>query len=155
MVMKVNFRKNDKINPRVFKEGVVRVGFFEGIRYDEKRSVAQVAKWNEYGVPKNIGSKIPARPFMRPAVFEKKQEYEALLRSEYKKAIKDKKNTMVVLRKFGEMVVEAIKDQIRNGNYAPNAPATIKAKGGRSKPLIDTKLMLNSVDYKAEEVKGL
>lgn len=155
MVMKATFRKNKNQNPRMFREGVVRVGFFEGSKYDDNTPVAQVARWNEYGVPKDVGSRIPARPFMRPAVFEKKQELTALLRSEYKKAFKDKRNTMEVLKKFGEKVVFEIQNQILTGNYVPNAPATIKAKGGRSKPLYDTGLMLNSVSYKAEEVKRL
>ncbi|MBP5789226.1 MAG: hypothetical protein J6W29_03225 [Neisseriaceae bacterium] len=150
MVMKATFRKNKNQNPRMFREGVVRVGFFEGSKYDDNTSVAQVARWNEYGT-----SNAPSRPFMRPAVFEKKQELTALLRSEYKKAFKDKRNTMEVLKKFGEKVVFEIQNQILTGNYVPNAPATIKAKGGRSKPLYDTGLMLNSVSYKAEEVKRL
>lgn len=153
MVMKVDFRKNKRLNPKMFKEGVVRVGFFEGSRYDDDTPVAQVARWNEYGVPRGSGERIPPRPFMRPAVFEKKNELTALLRSEYKKAFKDNKNTMQVLKKFGEKVVFEIQNQIITGNYVPNAPATIKAKGGRSKPLYDTGLMLNSVDYKAEEIK--
>lgn len=147
MVMKVTYQKNRNVSPKMFKEGVVRVGFFEGSKYDDDTYVAQVARWNEYGT-----SSAPSRPFMRPAVFEKKQELTAFLRSEYKKAFKDKKNTMEVLKKFGEKVVLEIQTQILTGNYVPNAPATIKAKGGRSKPLYDTGLMLNSVNYKAEEV---
>ena len=42
MVMKVDFRKNDKINPRVFKEGVVRVGFFV-YGYDENEKLVAFA----------------------------------------------------------------------------------------------------------------
>ena len=150
MVMKATFKKNKNIDPRKFKEGVVRVGFFEGSKYDDDTYVAQVARWNEYGT-----RTAPSRPFMRPAVFERKQELNAFLRSQYKQAFKDKKDTMKVLRKFGEKVVLAIQMQILTGNYVPNAPATIKAKQGRSKPLYDTGLMLSSVNYKAEEVKRL
>lgn len=148
MVMKATFKRNKNINPKMFKEGVVRVGFFEGVRYEDDTPVAKVARWNEYGT-----GHAPARPFMRPAVFEKKQELTALLRSEYKKAFKDKRNTMQVLETFGRKVVLDIQTQILTGNYVPNAPATIKAKGGRTKPLYDTGLMLYSVSYQAEEVK--
>lgn len=148
MVMKVDFRKNDKINPRIFKEGVVRVGFFDTAKYDDDTYVAQVARWNEFGIG------VPERPFMRPAVFEKKAELNAFLRSKYKQAIKDKKDTMKVLRLFGEEVVKDIQSQIWNGHYVRNAPSTI-ARKGRNKPLIDTEFMVNNVNYKAEEVKGL
>lgn len=147
MVMKATFRKNQNFNPKMLKEGVVRVGFFEGSRYDDDTYVAQVARWNEFGIG------VPARPFMRPAVFERKQEFNALLRSEYKKALKDNKNTMNVLKKIGEMAVSAIQTQIWSGHYIPNSPATIKRKG-RNKPLVDTELMLNSVSYQVQEVSS-
>lgn len=151
MVMKVSFRKNRNINPRMFSEGAVRVGFFEDRKYDDDTPVAMVARWNEYGTGGKHG--IPPRPFMRPAVFERKQELTEYLRSKYKQAIKDRKNTMQVLKKFGEYVVDKIQTQIITGDYIPNTPATIKAKNGRSKPLYDTGFMLGSVDYKAEEIK--
>ena len=146
MVLKVTFRKNPNFNPnRVLKEGVVRVGFFEGSKYDDDTYVAQEARWNEYGIG------VPARPFMRPAVFEKKQEYTELLRSEYKKAIKDNQSTINVLKAVGEKAVAGIQSQIWGGHYLPNSPATIKRKG-KNKPLIDTELMVNSVSYQVEEV---
>lgn len=147
MVMKATFQRNPKFNPKIFKEGVVRVGFFEGSRYDDDTYVAQVARWNEFGIG------VPERPFMRPAVFERKQEFNALLRSEYKKALKDNKSTMNVLRKVGEKAVSAIQTQIWSGHYVRNSDATIKRKG-RNKPLIDTELMVNSVNYQAEEVSS-
>ena len=146
MVMKVTFRRNPNFNPRKLKEGVVRVGFFEGSKYDDNTYVAQVARWNEFGLG------VPERPFMRPAVFERKQELNAFLRSEYKKAMKEDRDTMKVLRKFGELVVSAIQTQIWSGHYVSNSPATIKRKG-RNKPLIDTELMVNSVNYEAKEVQ--
>ena len=164
MVMKVTYQKK-RYNPEMIKSGVVRVGFFEDKKYDDDLPVAQVARWNEYGT--NIDHGVPARPFMRPAVFEKKKELTELLRSQYRQAIKDNRNTMLVLHNFGHFVVEAIRAQIDSVHSPENAPITIhggwlgrkgkksvyiEGKGG-SKPLYDTGFMLNSVDYQAEEVR--
>lgn len=166
MVMKVDFKKNKRTNSRIFKEGVVRVGFFDDKRYDDGLPVAQVAYWNEYGT--NVEHGMPARPFMRPAVFEHKAELNALLRSRYKKAFKDKENTMTVLENFGEYVVDLIQRQIEKTTSPENAPITInggwlgfkgrrsvyvEGKQGKSHPLLDTMFMHDSVAYKAEEVK--
>lgn len=164
MVMKVEYRKK-KVNPDNLREGVVRVGFFEGVRYDDGTPVAKVARWNEFGT--NVEHGIPERPFMRPAVFEHKEALTEKLRSAYKQAFKDRQNTMLVLNKFGEYVVNLIQTQIESTHTPANSPITIHGgwlgfKGGRSvyvegkqgktHPLEDTMFMHDSVDYKAEEV---
>ena len=163
MTMKVTVQKK-RYDANQIRSGVVRVGFFADRRYEDGVSVAQVARWNELGT--NIDHGIPPRPFMRPAVFENKQQLQELLRAEYMKAFKDNLNTMNVLDKFGMYVVEKIKSQIDSVNTPENAPITIhggwlgrkgkkavyiEGKGG-SKPLYDTGFMQGSVDYKAEEV---
>lgn len=163
MAMQVNLRKK-QFNTEMIKSGVVRVGFFEDKKYDDDLPVAQVAQWNEYGT--NVDHGVPPRPFMRPAVFEKKKELTELLRKQYRQAMKDNKNTMEVLNKFGAYVVEKIKAQIDSVHSPENAPITInggwlgrkgkksvyiEGKGG-SKPLYDTGFMENSVDYQAEEI---
>ena len=163
MVMKATVQKK-RYDTNMLREGVVRVGFFEESKYEDDLPVAQVAVWNEYGT--HIEHGIPERPFMRPAVFEHKQELTEKLRSLYRKAFKDNQNTMAVLELFGEDVVEKIKSQIDSVYRPANAPITIEGgwlgrkgkksvyiegKGG-SKPLIDTGDMQRSVKYKAEEV---
>lgn len=167
MVMKVESYKK-KTRPR-FREGIVRVGFFADVKYDDKDgktvSVAQVARWNEFGTKVEHG--IPERPFMRPAVFANKAQLTEKLRSLYKQALKDKKPGIQALETFGEYVVELIKKQI-DATYTPeNSPITIhggwlgykggrsvyvEGKQGKSHPLKDTGFMQDSVSYKAEEV---
>lgn len=163
MSMKVTVQKK-RYDANQIRSGVVRVGFFAESKYEDDLPVAQVARWNEFGT--RIDHGIPPRPFMRPAVFEHKQELTEKLRSLYRKAFKDNQNTMAVLELFGEDVVEKIKSQIDSVNTPENAPITIhggwlgrkgkkavyiEGKGG-SKPLIDTGVMQRSVKYKAEEV---
>ena len=137
-------RKKRNYNTHLVKEGVVRVGFFPGSRYDGETSVAQVARYNEFGLG------VPARPFMRPAVHANKAELTNLLHRMYRQAIRDNQNTVVPLERFGEHVKGLIQEQIVKTTTPPNAPSTIKRKGFNA-PLRDTLTMLHSVRYEAEE----
>jgi hypothetical protein len=143
-------RKKRNYNTHLLKQGVVRVGFFPESRYDGGKSVAEVARYNEFGVPRDSGERIPPRPFMRPAVFEHKTDLTNLLHRQDRQALRGIQVTMVVLERFGEYVKGLIQEQIINTNEPPNAPSTIKRKGFNA-PLRDTHLMLNSVRYQAEE----
>lgn len=152
-----------RYDPRKIKEGIVRVGFFSGMRYAEGLSVAQVARWQEYGTGGKYA--IPARPFMRPALHQGQNQLKETLRDLYRQALKDNTDTTKALAKFGFVAVEKVKSQI-DATYAPaNSPATlhgswihwpsgksylIKPKSG-SHPLIDTGFMRDSVDFQVEE----
>lgn len=136
-------KKNLDLNK--IKEGVVRAGFFEGSQYEGGKTVASVARYNEFGLG------VPKRPFMRPAVHRNRQMLVERLRSEYKKALRNNTDTMNVLGIFGELVRGLIVNEILTKTYPPNAPSTIKRKGVDA-PLRDTKVMLHSVRYQAEEI---
>lgn len=139
-------RKKRNYNTHLVKEGVVRVGFFPDSRYDGNTSVAQVARYNEFGAG------VPARPFMRPAVHQRKTDLTNLLHRQYRQALRDNQDTLEVLERFGEYVKGIIQEQIVNTNEPPNAPSTIKKKGFNA-PLRDTLVMLHSVRFQAEEHK--
>ena len=80
--VQVRFTKNN-YNPDNYREGVVRVGFFEDSKYEGNKTVASVARINEFGLG------VPKRSFMRPAVHRNRSQLIERLRSEYKKAIKE------------------------------------------------------------------
>lgn len=157
-------RTKGKYNPKMLKDGIVRVGWFGGIRYEDGLSVAQVAKWQEYGTAGKYP--IPPRPFMRPVLHGQGNQMREHLRKIYSKALKDNKNTMDVLGRFGEYVTSSIRQSIRMTVNPPNRPITVhggwlKSRSGKSfyvepklgnHPLIDTKVMINSLDYQIEEV---
>ena len=143
-IIQVRYTKN-KIDLDKYKEGICRVGFFEGSKYEGNKTVASVARYNEFGLG------VPARPFMRPAVHNNRAKLVEILRSKYKTALRNNTNTMEVLGSFGQMVEGLVKNQIINTNYPPNAPSTIKRKGINA-PLRDTLLMLNSVSHQEEEI---
>lgn len=167
MTMKVRVRRKT-MNLDNIRSGKVRVGFFDDRRYEDGLPVAQVAYWNEYGT-KRLGVQhgIPERPFMRPAIFERKSELQDKLNAAYKQAFKDNANTMKVLENFGEFAVDLIQRQIERTVSPANAPITInggwlgfkgrrsvfvEGKNGKSHPLEDTMLMHDSVSYQTEEV---
>ena len=138
------YRKKRNYNTNLIKEGVGRVGFFPDSRYSGALSVAEVARFNEFGAG------VPARPFMRPAVHSRRQDLTTALHRMYRQAIRDNQDTLDVLEKFGEQVKGMIQEQITNTYSPPNAPSTIKRKGFNA-PLRDTLIMLHSVRYQAEE----
>lgn len=146
MTQFANFRiTKPNIDLNKYKDGVTRVGFFEDSKYSGGKSVAQVAKYNEFGLG------VPMRAFMRPAIHENKQMINEILKSQYKKAIKDNSSTMLVLERLGQYVQGLIQSQIINTYDPPNSPATIKRKGF-NKPLVDTGVMLASVRHQEEEI---
>ena len=139
-------RKKRNYNTHLLKEGVVRVGFFPDSRYDGNTSVAQVARYNEFGLG------VPRRSFMRPAVHARRAELTNNLHKMYRTAIRDNRDTLVILGQFGEVVKGLIQEQIINTWSPPNAPSTIKKKGFNA-PLRDTLTMLHSVRHQEEEYK--
>jgi hypothetical protein len=114
--------------------------------YDSGQSILQVAVQNEYGIP----GRIPSRPFMQqaaPAIHDMYDKASATCAP----AIADGKLTV---RKFmktaGQAAVKIIQDSIDNGNFAPNAPSTIRAKKS-SKPLMDSGDMRKYVTFVIRE----
>ena len=134
-------------NTDTLKDGVVRVGWFEGMRYSEGTPVAKVARAHEFGYG------VPRRSFVRPPIFRNQSSWLAQLKTAYSRAIMDNDDTMAVLERFGHTVRGAIQREIWEGHFKPLKPSTIRAKGGRTKPLIDTGFMANSIAVKAEEYK--
>ncbi|MBQ1758964.1 MAG: hypothetical protein IIZ94_04695 [Prevotella sp.] len=146
-----------------FREGKVRVGWWGNITYKKGGpSVAQVARWNEFGTPY-----IPARPFFRPVVHGQRTELVQELRRMYQDALRNNKDTLAVLNLFGEDVEGRIRVSIGNVWTPPNAPITIyggwlrrkghkpvyiEGKGEGKKPLQNTLVLKDSVSHEVEEV---
>ena len=135
----------------------VQVGFFQGEKKATKRTkngvtetdtdIVLVASWNEFGT-----SKIPPRPFFRESIDQAKQVLPAFWQSELKKIIKGQ-DAEVTLKRLGTLLKGMIQQHIVEGDFAPNAPSTIKKKGS-SRPLIDTGRMRQSVTYRIVERGG-
>lgn len=147
----------------------VEAGWFESARYRAAKgispsmvgfSIAQVAKWNEFGTSRAVESKsadgktvitiiehIPARPFMRyaQALFNKdRTELQARIG---KKLIEGKISATQALGQIGNALEGKIVLSIKTGPWPRNAPSTIAAKGFDS-PLRDTAQMFKTVSSK-------
>ena len=80
---------------------------------------------------------IPKRPTIEPTIAENKKEISSKFKAAILKILQDKGDGMTDLEKIGLWVVNKIKAKFGSDELAPNAPATIKAKGS-DRPLIDT-----------------
>ena len=150
-----------KVDTKKIKEGTVRVGWFSNVRYSDGVSVAQVARWNEFGT-----WNIPARPFMTKVAHKAKGGFVSQLKSNYAIALRNNEDTMKVLDFAGAEMRNNIQEQIDMTLSPRNSPVTIyggwittktgkhiKIEGkGFDKPLYDTGFMYNSVTWQTEEV---
>lgn len=134
-----------------FDNAFVKVGLQGDDIYPETgESVVDVAYFNEFGT-----SSIPERPFMRQTYDKNLDKLNELT----KKLVGDVEDTRVTteaaLGQLGAWYVAKIQDEIVNGNWMPNSPATIAAKERKRqsgnnmepRPLIDTGRMRQSVTY--------
>lgn len=125
----------------------VRVGFQGDEAYEDGTSVAEVAAYNELGT-----SDTPARPFMKQS-FEKHEKELQTACDQVNKAIVAGSSAEKALNVLGATVKGIVQEEIVDGEFAPNAPSTVKKKGSE-KPLIDTGHMRQSVNYVVKKRGG-
>lgn len=97
---------------------------------------------------------IPPRPFVRPTMQEQKKAWAEQLRVGYGKVLEGKIEAETMLKAVGEGVRGDIRKKISQINTPSLAKSTLHIRKTRkvdpndsSKPLIDTGLMLDSVDF--------
>lgn len=122
----------------------VSVGFQQGSTYPDGTEVVDVAAWNEFGT-----STIPQRPFMRNTLDNNEDDIRSFV-SQQVQSVVNGGTAEDALKQTGIYVKGLMQEEIRNGSFTPNAPSTI-AKKGSSKPLIDTGLMRQSVNYQVRK----
>lgn len=109
------------------------------------RIVTRFVKNDFQGETKTTGAHtitIPSRPFFRTMIAEKSPAWGNALGGLLKDDGLDAKKA---LSQMGDAIIGQLQDSILATNDPPNSPATIRAKKGRAKPLIDTGHMWNSV----------
>jgi len=114
------------------------VGFLENATYPDGTSVAFVAAMNEFGT-----SRMPPRPFFRNMIQDKSPEWPSAIAGLLKSTDMDVDKTLMLA---GEAIKGQLQQSINTLTSPPLAESTIDRKG-HSKPLIDTSVMVNSVDY--------
>lgn len=123
----------------------VEAGWFGGAFYvksdgSQGLPVATVAAINEMGT-----DKIPPRPFMREAWASFRRDAIGIIASTTFDVLRGKTKVFDYFEAIGDSLVERVADSLENGNWAPNSPYTI-AKKGSDQPLIDTRLMLQTLE---------
>lgn len=144
---------------KAVKGKVARVGIIEHQHYDDGTPVAFVANIHEYGSPSN---KIPARPFFRPTIAEKRDNWS----KKVQRLLKQGKSPEEALELVGMQAAGDVFETLSELMSPPLAVSTKiarnrrahkprKGKNGRLitpkpkaisiKPLIDTKRLSTSI----------
>lgn len=121
----------------------VDVGFQSGARYKDGTKVSSVALRNEKGLG------VPARPFMRTTLLSGRVRYKRRLLNGLSSVLTGVSPAKLVLDRLGVMVTRDMRRRIIAWSSPPNAPSTVARKGFND-PLIHTRKMLNSVEYKVK-----
>lgn len=126
-------------------DSTIEVGFHEDSGgYENGMTVASVAALNEFGA-----SHMPARPFMKQS-FESHEDELMDICEKGTALIANGGTAERALKQIGVFAKGLIQDVIASGDFAPNAPSTIKKKGS-AQPLIDSGHMRQSVNYKIKK----
>lgn len=128
-----------------FQDGTVTRSQTQGTRTKQAGiSMAQIAFENEFGT-----NRIPARPFLRPAIDENQTRINRFIVRQYNMILAGTSDARRALNTIGLFGVDLVRRQILSVHTPPNSPRTIAEKGS-SKPLIDFGQMIQSVQYRVE-----
>ncbi|OIN06158.1 hypothetical protein BFS86_19425 [Shewanella algae] len=132
-----------EIAKRVTQASSVDIGLLDGATYPDGTSIPMVAAIQEFGAP---ARNIPPRPFFRNMIAAKSPEWpeavgELLISNDY--------DASKTLGQTGAAIKGQLQQSIADFNGVPLSEATI-AKKGSSKQLIDTGVMINSVDFEVK-----
>lgn len=126
----------------------VRVGYQNGKANKKDHNgeetdvdLCDVAMFNELGT-----SIAPSRPFMRQSVDKNADKINRFLKAQLQRIKSGQATAEDVMKAIGVFQKGLVQETIKNGEFTPNAPATISKKGS-SKPLIDTGQMRQSVNF--------
>lgn len=145
---------------------VTKVGWFEKSKYENGIQVAAVAAIQEFGL---LSRNIPPRPFMRPTIINKKQEWKKIAELGAKSVINGNKNISDIMEALGLKAASDIRKTISSIWSPALAEKTILARLSRSsklskikgrlteksignitKPLIDTGVMFATLTNMVE-----
>lgn len=109
--------------------------------------LASVATWNEFGTSRGI----PARPFMAQTFANKNREISDFIDKQKSAVISGSTTFDGALEMIGERYKGFIQKEIAAGGFAPNAPSTLAKKAPKTKPLIDTGQLRESINWEIFE----
>jgi hypothetical protein len=149
-----------KLTRNVSNGATLHVGFLSGATYPVRSSrgrkgrkrgasksapisVAMVAAIQEFGAPSR---NIPPRPFFRNMVKNKSKEWPGAIAKLLKANNYDAKRTLELA---GQAIAGQLRQSIKDISSPPLKPATVRRKG-HAKLLVDSGVMLASIDYEVK-----
>ncbi len=133
----------EDIGRKLGRGGTLKVGFLSGASYPDGTPVAMIAAIQDFGAP---AAGIPPRPFFRNMIAEKQESWPGEIERDLKRTDYD---VDLTLARVGALIAGQLRQSIVDTNEPPLKPATIRRKGS-SKPLVDTGVLLGSVDFEVE-----
>jgi hypothetical protein len=130
------------------------VQFNEDNTEENGQKVELIAMWLEYG-SEGFNVHYSARPFWRAAIDANMQRIMNRFIFNANQVSQGKMQARQCFEDIGKQIVQYIKKSIEQGSWAELAESTIKArekKGSGNKPLIDTRTMINSLEYIVKEI---
>lgn len=106
--------------------------------------ISEIAAIQEYGAP---DANIPSRPFLRDTYDRKGAEFQNKAARVLQRVIDRQLTLNAGLQVIGAMQASAVKETINDWTTPGNAPMTI-ARKGKDDPLVDSRVMRNSVKFK-------
>jgi hypothetical protein len=124
------------------KGKTLRVGFLPSAPHYQRTGLptAYIASVQEWGDPSH---NIPARPFFRTCIKENQKSWSKTA-ADYLKA--NNNDVEETFRDMGATITGQLINSIVNGQWVPNAPATVRRKGFQ-KPLIESGQLVNAISY--------
>lgn len=153
-ILRKAIRKIDAEKPRV------KVGLLAGssAKREDGLSNPELGIIHEFGTG---DGRIPARPFLRPAINKNAESYRAALEGVMKKALEGKIDLDRGMALIGQKAAADVKNFVTQGPPIPppNAPATLARKQaktrrgskGKVRTLVDTGRMVGSISYVVEK----
>lgn len=112
------------------------------IVYESGLTMFQVAYNNEFGIPKGVGSKIPERPFIRPAYRQNNLKHIKVSNKLW--VGRGAANVKEILDQYGKSLAVKISQNIIDKESPKNRPYTIALKGFDD-PLTEHGTLSNSI----------
>lgn len=171
-MMKCELKINQDLLNRIrnFKGGKVEVGWHEDTHYDDGTPVAKVAEIQEFGATIKVTDKmrkwfayqgfplnkntteihIPARSFVRTTIAEKTGDWANVINSRLKKVFEGDLSMEQALSQFGLKIKGDLQEKISQIAAGGGNSGFTQIRKGKDTPLIDTGLMMESIDIDTE-----
>jgi hypothetical protein len=133
------------------KEKVARSQVLVGLpestgNYGDGTPIVVIGAVHEFG-----SGHIPERSFLRVPLRSAQKVFANIFKRLLPKVLSGELTEYAMLSQVGKKAVAISQEAIASGIPPPNAPSTIRQKGGKSTPLVDTGVLKSNITYVIKE----